>query len=315
MNNRVLVTGAMGFIGGRVGQALAKVANIKVILGSRKEKNNLSWLPDTPIVAMDWSSQKSLTLACDGIDTLVHLAGMNDADCLLDPTAALEINAVNTARLMQAAKTAGVRRFIYFSTAHVYSSSLVGKIDESTLTRGLHPYATSHRAAEDIVLGASNSYMDSIVIRLSNGFGVPAHRGVNAWMLLTNDLCQQAIASKSMTLRSSGLQQRDFITLHDVARVIEHMLGLPKIDLGDGIFNVGKGQSMRVIDMARLIQMRCSEMLSFTPKITRPKPTGNEEGKQLFYCIDKLLQTGFTLNGNPNDEIDGILRMCSLLQK
>jgi UDP-glucose 4-epimerase len=109
---------------------------------------------------------------------------------------------------------------------------------------------------------------------------------------------------------SSGLQQRDFITLHDVMRVLDHMLDLPRTKLGDGIFNVGKGQSMQVIDMVQLIQMRCTEVLGFTPNIIRLEPTVYEKSAKLDYCIDKLLNTGFTLNGNPDDEIDAILRMC-----
>ena len=157
---------------------------------------------------------------------------------------------------------------------------------------------------------AANGSIEGIVIRLSNGFGAPTHPNVNTWMLLVNDLCRQAVTSKIMVMRSSGLQQRDFITLHDVTRVIGHIMDLPKAKLGDGIFNVGNGKSMQVIDMVWLIQMRCTEVLGFTPKIVRPKPMVGEQSARLDYCVEKLLSTGFNLNGNPNDEIDDLLRMC-----
>ena len=310
MKRKILITGGMGFVGGRLAQSLTASRDTEVILGSRKKNTSLNWLPKAKVIVMDWSSKQSLMSACEGVDVVVHLAAMNDAECLNDPVLALQVNAVNTGRLLQAAKAMGVKRVIYFSTAHIYGPSLVGQIDETTLPKGRHPYATSHRAAEDVVLAAANTDMDSIVIRLSNGFGVPANPAVNAWMLLTNDLCRQAVMSKNMTLRSSGLQQRDFITLHDVMRVLDHMLDLPRAKLGDGIFNVGKGKSMRVIDMVQIIQMRCTEVLGFTPKITHLEPTVDEKSVKLDYCIDKLLNTGFTLNGNPDDEIDAILRMC-----
>jgi UDP-glucose 4-epimerase len=311
MKHRILVTGAMGFVGGRVAQSLAKHGDVRLTLGSRTAQANPDWLPSAQIVAMDWRSPQSLTLACDGIDTLVHLAGMNDTDCLRDPVAALEVNAVNTARLMQAAKVAGVKRVIYFSTAHVYGPSLVGKIDEFTLPKGRHPYATSHRAAEDVVLAAANENMDSIVLRLSNGFGVPAHSAVNAWMLLMNDLCRQAVTLRSMTLRSTGIQRRDFITLEDVSRVVAHMVDLPNTKVGDGVFNVGSGKSLRVIDMVELIQIRCTEVLGYTPEIVRPQPAESDESPNLDYRVDRLLSTGFKLSGNPDLEIDGILSMCN----
>jgi UDP-glucose 4-epimerase len=259
---------------------------------------------------MDWRSSQSLTLACDGIDTLVHLAGMNDASCLRDPVAALEVNGVNTARLMQAAKVTGIKRVIYFSTAHVYSPSLVGQIDESTLPKATHPYATSHRAAEDVVLAAANTEMDSIVLRLSNGFGAPAHSAVNAWMLLMNDLCRQAVTLRSMTLRSTGLQWRDFITLQDVSRVVAHMIKLPDSQIGDGLFNVGSGKSSRVIDVVDLIQTRCTEVLGYTPEINRKEPIANEETLPLDFRIDRLLATGFKLLENNVAEIDATLSLC-----
>jgi UDP-glucose 4-epimerase len=311
MKHRILVTGGMGFVGGRVAQSLAAHGDVRLTLGSRTAQANPSWLPSAQIVAMDWRSPQSLTLACEGIDTLVHLAGMNDTDCLRDPVAALEVNAVNTARLMQAAKAVGVRRVIYFSTAHVYGPNLIGQIDEFTLPKGRHPYATSHRAAEDVVLAAANSNMDSIVLRLSNGFGVPAHPEVNAWMLLMNDLCRQAVTLRSMTLRSTGLQQRDFITLQDVSRVVSHMIDLPNNQVGNGLFNVGSGKSLRVMDMVELIQIRCTEVLKYTPEIIRRQPVQSHESPNLDYRIDKLLSTGFSLSGNPALEVDETLRMCN----
>lgn len=310
MKHRVLITGGIGFIGGRAAQLLATRDDFSLALGSRAAQGNPSWLPSAQVVAMDWHSLHSLKMACDGIDTIVHLAGINDIECLNDPVAALENNAVNTARLMQAAKESGVKRVIYFSTIHIYGASLVGRIDEFTLPQGRHPYATSHRAAEDVVLAAANANMDSIVLRLSNSFGVPAHPEVNAWMLLVNDLCRQAVTLRSMTLRSTGLQFRNFITLHDVSRVVSHMIDLPRSQICDGIFNVGNSKSSRVIEMAELIQARCGEALGFTPNIIRPHPIASDKNFNLDYRIDRLLSTGFTLSGNPALEIDHILRMC-----
>ncbi len=310
MKRKILITGGMGFVGGRVAQVLAARGDAEITLGSRQTRVSPSWLPGANVVAMEWLSQNSLIQACEGVDTVVHLAAMNDVECLRDPVAALEVNGVNTARLVEAAKVSGVRRFIYFSTAHVYGPRLVGRIDESTLPNGPHPYATSHRAAEDVVL-AANSHFISIVLRLSNGFGVPADPTVNAWMLLTNDLCRQAVTLHSMTLRSSGLQRRDFVSLHDVARVVDHMLELPQTKVGSGLFNVGSGQSMRVIDMVELIQTRCTTLLNFTPEIIRPQPAENEQNPDLDYRIDRLLNTNFILNGNASSEIDAILLMCN----
>ena len=306
---KVLITGGLGFVGGRVAQLLDARGDVEVYLGSRKAQLSPPWLPSAQMVTMDWLSIENLLAVCDGIDTIVHLAAMNDIECLRDPIAALEINGLNTVRLLEAAKTSSVARFIFFSTAHAYGSPLVGRIDETMRTQCRHPYATSHRAAEDAVLEA-NGKLVSVVLRLSNGFGVPAHPAVNAWMLLVNDLCRQAITQRSMTMRTFGLQQRDFVTLHDVAHLVSRMLDLPKEMLSDGLFNVGGGKSTRVIEMVQFIQFRCTEVMGFTPKIIRPDFVDNERNIDLDYRIDKLIALGFTLTGNPQIEIDAILRMC-----
>lgn len=305
---RVLITGGTGYIGGRVAAGLLEEGR-DVVLGGRNAQAPLPWLLEAKVLSMDWSSRASLVSACHEIDTVVHLAAMNDAECAKDPVAALEVNGVNTVRLVEAAKAAGVSRFIYFSTAHIYGAPLAGHIDESTLPRSRHPYASSHRAAEDVVLAASGHLLP-IVLRLSNGFGAPMHRNVNCWKLLVNDLCSQAVAARSMTLRSSGLQQRDFISMHDVARVVSHMMDLDGASVADGIFNVGSGRSMSVIDMTEMIQRRCVEVLGYLPDIIRPEPGKDEKNPDLDYRIDKLLATGFSLSGNFEEEIDSTLRLC-----
>ena len=311
MKRKVLITGGMGFVGGRVAQLLVGRGDIELRLGSRREQTSPIWLPKVQVVTMDWQSQKSLLSACENIDTLVHLAGMNAVDCMRDPVAALEVNALNTARLIEAAKLTDVKRVIYFSTAHVYGSNLVGTIDESSLTKNLHPYATSHRAAEDLVLAAASDSVVSIVLRLSNGFGTPTSPNVNSWELLVNDLCRQAVTLHTMTLCTTGLQKRDFITLHDVARVVDHMIDLPANKIGDGLFNVGSGKSLRVIDMVELIQKRCISFMGYAPEIIRKQTTKGERSLDFDYRINKLLKTSFTLVSNVEAEIDATLAMCS----
>lgn len=311
MKDRILITGGMGFVGGRVAQSLsAAFPAAEIAIGSRVTRESPSWLPNAQVVQIDWHSLKSLISACDGVNTLVHLAGLNDVDCLDNPILALEVNALNTARLIQAACKTGVKRVIYFSTAHVYSKNLVGDIDERTLPTARSPYATSNLAAESLVLAAADAGIGAVVLRLSNSFGAPAHSEVNAWELLINSLCRQAVMSRRMTLRSRGLQRRDFITLEDVSRVVFHMTNLSNDQIGDGLFNVGSGKSERVIDMARLVQTRCTEVLKYHPVIIRPEHVERDESPELNFRIEKLLSTGFRLGDSAVLEIDETLRMC-----
>jgi len=245
------------------------------------------------------------------VDAIVHLAALNEIDSASHPDHALLVTTLGTLRLVQAAERAGVKRFLYFSTAHIYRSPLVGSITEQTLPRPVHPYAITHRAAEDFVLSANDRQsLTGIVLRLSNGFGAPAHAGVNRWTLAANDLCREAVLRRTLTLKSSGLQKRDFVTLHDVSRAVAHFLALPLPQCGDGIFNLGGENPLRIVDLAEWIADRCQIVLGFRPALHRPPPRPGEGSDELDYRIDKLKATGFALCSDINREIDDTLRLC-----
>jgi UDP-glucose 4-epimerase len=264
-------------------------------------------------VRTDWDSPAQLAEICQEIDAVVHLAGLNAADSQSDPIAALTLNAVATARLVEASVRQGVRRFIYFSTAHVYRSPLVGIITEETCPASLHPYATSHRAGEDVVRAKhQRGEIEGIVIRLSNTYGAPVDKDANCWMLLVNDLCRQAVTTRRMVLRSSGLQRRDFIALTDVCEAVDRLLGLAPNQLENGLFNLGGGWSPTVLEMTERVAERVNAVAGFRPDIERPAAQSDERSEALDFKIDKLMSVGFAPGdrAHVDHEIDGLIRFC-----
>jgi UDP-glucose 4-epimerase len=311
MKRRTLISGGFGYLGGRLAQFLASHENYEILLGTRRQTQPPFWLPQAKVVQTCWGSPQSLQEICYGVDCIVHLAGMNAQDCAADPDAAMKINAVATAHLVQAAFRQKVKRFIYISTIHVYGSPLAGVITEETKPTSAHPYALSHQAGEDVVLASHQSgEIEGIVIRLSNAYGAPVDKDANCWVLLVNDLCRQAATSGRLVLRSAGLQKRDFIPLHDVVRAIDHFMESPFDKFCDGIFNLGGEATYRIIDLAELIAERCEAVLGFRPEIERPDSVPSESSPELNYQIDKLKETGFSLNGNIKSEIDATLEFC-----
>ncbi len=319
----------MGYIGGRLAKFLVGAGH-EVYLGSRQLLSPPRWCPEARMVQMQWEDDAALASVCRGMDVVVHTAGMNAQDCAQNPRAALNFNGVCTERLVNAAIHQDVSRFIYFSTAHVYASPLVGIINEKTIPTNTHPYATTHRAGEDFVLSAaSNKQIDGCVIRLSNAFGAPMYANVNCWSLLLNDLCRQAVISKKMVLHSSGLQRRDFIPMADVCRAIAYLLFLPasrreSLELNysqspskdtvipsQPIFNLGGLWSPTVWEIASLLQLRCEEVLGFRPSLARLEATLGEQSAQLEYKMDSLSQMGFKLKKDPVFELDQLLLFCN----
>lgn len=309
MSETVLITGGLGYVGGRIAHAIAQHSEYNLLVSTRQTNTTLpSWLDKGKLISVDLLSDKDLDLACQGVKHIVHLAAANEIDSGNDPEQALMINGMGTLKLLRAAERAGVERFIYFSTAHVYGAPLQGIITEDIVPKPMHPYAITHHIAEDFVLASSK--LKGIVVRLSNSLGAPTHAFVNRWTLIANDLCRQAVTTNKLVLRSSGMQKRDFIALSDVCSAVMHFLQLPAVDCKDGLFNLGGESTLRVIELANLIADRCQIVLDFKPLIIRPSSTEGEVDFDLEYKIDKLKSTGFKIKGSITDEIDATLKSC-----
>ena len=311
---RILITGGFGFVGGRVAVYLAQAGHT-IVLGSRKAIGSPSWLPQAEVMQTDWDDMRTLERSCKGVDVVIHAAGMNAKNCASDPIAALAFNGVATARLVSAAIQAGVQRFIYLSTAHVYGSLLEGIISEEDCPQNFHPYATSHLAGEKVVLWAhQGGHLQGVVLRLSNLFGAPVHKDVNCWMLLVNDLCKQAVQTRRMVLHSTGLQHRDFMSMTNFCSVIDRFMSFSGDDSQLGIFNIGSGTSQAVLTISKFIQERCLAVLGFEPELHRKDELEGDLPSPFNYQITRQNKLGVNFDLFNNEaEIDKILAYCQAI--
>lgn len=314
MSMSILITGGLGYIGSRLTEWFINNTDYSLTIGDRYIPEASMWPPDrVKIAVLDLFSDDSLSECCRNIDCIIHLAAMNEIDCAKYPEEATRINVIGTQHLLRAAIVSGVRRFIYFSTAHIYGAPLRGVISEETLPRPVHPYSITHKAAEDFVIEAHDrKQLAGIVIRLSNSYGYPAFREINRWTLIVNDLCRQAIMTNKMILKTSGLQKRDFITLEDVCRATHHFIQLSEVSLGDSIFNVGGNNSLSIYEIAKSIAENYHMIYGSYPVIEKPAADPREKVDMLEYRIEKLLNKKFNLIDNSSQEIIETLKRCKL---
>lgn len=306
----ILITGGYGFLGGRMARFLSDADAGNIRLGISNPNRLQALHNEFETKATRWTDSSSLKDACDGIDTIIHLAGMDAAACAHHPADALMYNGVYTGRLLEAAIKEKVTDFFFISTAHVYASPLVGTITEQTPLASLHPYATSNRAGEDMVRALSlEGKINGVVVRLSNSYGAPASPEVNCWSLLVNDLCRQVVSTKNMVLRSAGLQRRDFIPIREVCRSLLHLMNKPG-GSSDAIFNVGGGWAPTVIEMTHFIRNRYESLFGYQPSIQVPSAAPGERTQPLHFSVDKLLSTGFKPVDAHAQEIDELLQYC-----
>lgn len=312
MRPTVLLTGGFGNLGGRVASALHLTGNWNIRLASRTHLSPPAWAPDATVVNLDLLNPDQVDIACSGVTSIIHLAALNDRQAAVDPNLAEAISGAGTKLLTDAAAKHKVDRFIFMSTAHVYGSPLQGILTEESLTTNTHPYATSHISGEHAVAERHDKERFlGIRLRCANGFGYPMNPAVDIWHTLVYDLCKQVVATHRMTLRSSGLQQRNFIAVSDICAAILHFLELDATQVEDGLFNLGGSSSTTVLEMATVVAARAHAVLGITATIDRPSPSMNESVIPLDYRIDKLIATGFAPKNVVNEEIDRLLLMCA----
>jgi UDP-glucose 4-epimerase len=291
---RVLLTGGLGYIGGRLTESLLATGDHDVVLGTRQAAAAPAWAGGAEMVTIDWHSDAALERTCRNVDAIVHLAGMNATECARDPVAALATYRGGTARLVRAAASQQVRRILYVSSLHVYGDALTGDVDENTIPEPRHPYGVSHLAAEEVVRGAhGKGSLQGIVARLSNTFGAPADAGANCWSLLINDLCRQAARNRRMVLRTAGTQCRDFVAMSEACRAIVHLLSITANARDEGVFNVGSGTALTILQAARMVGDRVHAVLGLRPELEIGRDD-DTVGKGLrSFVVERLAATGF----------------------
>jgi UDP-glucose 4-epimerase len=306
----VLISGGLGYLGGRIAKYLLD-SGFQVRIGSSRSHPDVpSDLLSCEIVICDLSDKRSLENACKNVSSIIHLASLNAQECDHDPEAALLINGLGTLNLLNAAKKMGVTKFVYFSTAHVYGSPLQGIIDENSTPRPIHDYAITHRLAEDYVLQAnSNKDITGSILRLTNSVGSPLNSKANCWMLVVNDLCKQTVLNQSMELHSDELVQRDFIPISTVCSTVVDVL---TSDVLDGeIANISSSVVLTLRELTNLIADRSEVVLGFRPNINFKRLPKGKPLELLFILNSKLKSSGCIIDTDLSYEIDQLLLNCN----
>lgn len=158
-NLNVLVTGANGFIGQRLTSILQNHGLVVHTLMRQQinHKNHYS---------IDLAFEDCPPALCEGIDTVFHLAGK--AHALADNGRSIEeyrqINTEGTRKLLEAARKAGVKRFVYFSSVKAVGDSPLQPMDETLNMPPDTPYGQSKYDAEQLVL-YGNYVPNPVVLR------------------------------------------------------------------------------------------------------------------------------------------------------
>ncbi len=306
MKKKVLIVGGFGYLGSSLAQYLLD-AKYEISITSSKKRARPAWLGSGKIIKIDWKKPDSFVKACKNKNIVIYAAGMNAKDSNKNPKKAEYFNGVITSQFIQASLECNVKKFIYFSTVHVYSSNLSKKTTELTKTTNLTPYATSHLSGENAVLSSlGKGSFHPYILRLANVYGIPANLKSNCWHLLVNDLCRQAATIGEMIIKSKKNETRDFISLSEVCRFVAYLIE-NKFPKDSCLINLGSEETHSILDIAKIIQKRVLLLYGKKINIKFSKAINLEIKSSFKFRSNELKRIKYKVNDQKIYEIDRML--------
>lgn len=248
---RVLVTGAGGTVGLNLAVALAGSCRLRCLVRrgpAFREALTLLGAESIEVVEADVRDRESVRRACDGVNTVIHLAALT-ADDHPAKFELLQVNLLGTQTVLEAAARGGAVRVILPSTYHVYGRLLnlpAGPVGEETPLNPASIYAASKAVAESMARSAG---VEEVILRLPHLYGVGVGQGDLGGVLLR--FVDQAVQDSVITLDAGAADLRDYLHISDAVACLR-TLALAAGPVR-GTFNVGSGQSVTLKEMAQWI--------------------------------------------------------------
>ncbi|MCG7848678.1 MAG: GDP-mannose 4,6-dehydratase [ANME-2 cluster archaeon] len=241
----VLVTGATGFVGPYLVQALCeKGARVKILTLSKSEINSNHNIPQCEIITGDITKPETLEGITKDVDVVFHLAAISNVDyAIKNPVRTYEVNVKGTLNLLEEMRKNPVQKFIYISSSHVYGVPQYLPVDEKHLIAPREPYAACKAAAENMVNAYSSAYgVNTAIVRPFNIYGPGQHES-----FLIPSIIKQASGSNVIEVGNVD-PTRDYTYITDV---ISGFLNIA--ESGSGVYNIGSGVEVKVEDIIRKI--------------------------------------------------------------
>lgn len=262
---RSIVTGGGGFIGSHLAEMLINLGHEVLILdnlscGRLENIKSFSNNQRLTFVNADIVDRKQIAPFFIGVDWVFHLAGIADVVPSIEkPDAYFHNNVTGTLNVLQCARDASVKRFVYAASSSSYGIPDKYPTPETAGISPQYPYALTKYMGEELVLHWAKTYkVPSVSLRLFNVYG-PRSRTSGAYGAVFGVFLAQKLNGKPFTVVGDGTQTRDFTFVKDVASAF--VCAAQSSVIGEAM-NVGSGSHYSV---NRLVELLGGEVV-FVPK-------------------------------------------------
>lgn len=254
--SKVLVTGAAGFIGSHTvdkllatGHDVVGVDNLRS--GHRANLVGADSNERFDFVEGDVSDEGVLNrlVSETAPNAIIHLAALVSVqDSMDNPELNYRLNVLATHCVAEAARSHGVGRVVFASSAAIYGNTTDLPITEDTAKRPISPYGGAKLASEAILLSHGAAF--GFTVRCQRYFNVfgPRQDPASPYSGVISIFDKRYRDGKGVTIFGNGQQTRDFISVHDVARA--NVLAATAEDLSSGWANVCTGKATSLLEVA-----------------------------------------------------------------
>mgnify|MGYP001350638886 CR=1 FL=1 len=277
--NKILITGAGGFIGSHLTEKLVKMGYKVRAFIEYNSFNSKGWLDSLPkeldgqyeTFFGDIRDANAVRKSMVGIDKVIHLAALIAIPySYVAPDSYIDTNVKGTLNVLQASKDANIKRVLHTSTSEVYGTAMFVPITEEHPLQGQSPYSASKIGADQIAYSFFNSFQTPVVIvRPFNCYGPrQSSRAVIPTIIRQIQMGHKEIALGSVS------PTRDFNYVEDITEAFTLAL---ESEAGEGeVFNFGSNFEITIENTVKLISEIMGTQLNIILDKKRLRPIKSE---------------------------------------
>lgn len=260
MKNKLLITGAAGFIGSNLSEYFCDkgydvVALDNLSTGFYKNIEHLESYSNFKFIEGDIRDQATCRAAVNGVDYVLHQAALGSVPrSLKDPINSNEVNVSGFLNMLVACKEAGVKKMIYAASSSTYGDSKELPKVESKIGRPLSPYAVTKFVNELYADVFYKSYgFNSIGLRYFNVFG-RKQSPEGAYAAVIPLFTKKLMNLESPVINGDGSFSRDFTYIDNVIQANEKAMLSTDPRSENNVFNVACGDQTNLNSLVKLLR-------------------------------------------------------------